>query len=69
MLFFINKKKKVLFSKEKDRLNSFWIETVPDSPKTSPANAHCPLGTINFSNILDIDNFLVEKTAFLIVNE
>ena len=40
--------------------NSFWIVTVQDWPKTSPANANCPLETIDFSNIVDIDNLSVE---------
>ena len=37
--------------------NSFCIVTVQDRPKTSPANAYCPLGTVDFSNIVEIDNF------------
>ena len=40
--------------------NSFWIVTVQDWPKTSPANAYCTLGTIDFSNIVDLDNLLFE---------
>ena len=28
--------------------NSFWIVTVQDCPKTSPAKAYCPLGTADF---------------------
>ena len=31
-------------------------------PKTIPANAYCPLGTIDFSNVVDIDNLLVENS-------
>ena len=42
--------------------NSFWIVTVQVWPKTSPAIAYCPLGTIEFSNIVDIDNLLVENS-------
>ena len=42
--------------------NSFWIVTVQDWLKTSPANAYCPLGTIDFLNIVDIDNLLVENS-------
>ena len=42
-------------------LNSFWILTVHDWPKTSPAKAYCPLGTIDFSNIKNTDNLLVEN--------
>ena len=53
--------------------NSFWIVTVQDWPKTSPTNTNCPLGTIDFSNVVDIDNLLVENSklisAFLIINE
>ena len=53
--------------------NSFWIVTVQDWPKTSPAIAYCPLGTIDSSNFVYIDNFLVENSkvnsAFLIINE
>ena len=49
----------------------FWIVTVHDGLKTNPANAYCLLGTIDFSNIVDIDNLLVEKknSAILIINE
>ena len=56
--------KKRSFFKKKDRLIStrfFWIVTVQEWPKTIPANAYCPLGTIDFSNIVDIDNLLVEN--------
>ena len=53
--------------------NYFCIVTVQDLTKTSPANAVCPLGTINFSNVMDIDNLLAKKSkikaAFLIINE
>ena len=53
--------------------NSFWIVTVQDGLKTSPDNAYYLLGTIDFSNIVDIDNLLVENlkknSAFLIINE
>ena len=41
---------------------SFCMVTVQYWPKTSPANAYCPLGTIDFSNIVDIDNLLVENS-------
>ena len=37
--------------------NSFWIVTVQDWPKTSPANDYCPLKAIDFSKVADIDNF------------
>ena len=44
--------KKGLFQKEKRptdyNANSFWIVTVQDWPKTSPANAFCPLGAVDF---------------------
>ena len=42
--------------------NSFWIVTVHDRPENSPANAYCPLGTIDFSNIVEIDNLLDENS-------
>ena len=42
--------------------NSFWIVTVKYWPKISPANAFCLLGTIDFSNIVDIDNLQVENS-------
>ena len=40
----------------------FWIVTVQERLKTSPANTFCPLGTIDFSNVVDIDNLLVENS-------
>ena len=40
----------------------FWIVTVQEWPKTIPANTFCPLGTIDFSNVVDIDNLLVENS-------
>ena len=53
--------------------NSYWIVTVQDCPKTSPANSYCQLGSIDFSNVAYLDNFLVENSkinsAFLIINE
>ena len=53
--------------------NIFWILTVQDWYKTSPANADCPLGIFNFSNVIDIDVLLIKKlkinAAFLIINE
>ena len=56
---------KKVFFKKKDRLNTtrfFWIVTVLEWPKTSPANTYCPLGTIDFSNVVDIGNLLVENS-------
>ena len=54
------------FFLKKDRLITtrffFWILTVQEWPKTIPANAYCPLGTIDFSNVVDIDNLLVENS-------
>ena len=48
--------------------NFFRIVRVQDWSKTSPANTVQPLGTPIFSNVKDIDNFLVKnskiKTAF-----
>ena len=69
--------KKRLFFKKKRQTDSnpnhFWVVTVHFWPKTSPANAYCRLGTIDFSNIVDIDNLLVknskQNSAFLIKNE
>ena len=63
-MFFIIKKSSFF---KKKRLtdcnpNSFSIVTVQDCPKTSSANVYCPLGTIDFSNIDDIDNLLVENS-------
>ena len=39
------------------------MQSVPvqDWPKTSPANAYCPLWTIDLSIIVDIDNLLVQN--------
>ena len=57
--------KKVFFLKKKrptDYNPIFWIVTVQEGPKTSPANTYCPLGTIDFSNVVDIDNLLVENS-------
>ena len=60
-----------IFSKKKDFFkkrptdcnpNSFWIVTAQGWLKTSPANAYSPLGTIDFANIVDIDNLLVENS-------
>ena len=52
--------------------NSFWTVTVQDWSKTSPPNAYRPLGSLNFSNVIDIDNFLVINSkinsAILIIN-
>ena len=46
------------FFNKKDRLITirifFWIIPVQDFI-TSPANVVCPLGTLNYSNDLDID--------------
>ena len=30
--------------------------------KTSPNNTYCPLGITDFSNVVDIDNLLVENS-------
>ena len=53
--------------------NFFWIVTVQDWYKTSPANAIRPLETLDFSNVIDLDNLLDKKSkinaAFLIINE
>ena len=58
-------KKKVFFQKKRPtdcNPNSFSIVPVQDWPKTRPASAYCPLETIDFSNIVDIDNLLVENS-------
>ena len=58
-------KKKVFFFKKKDRLITtrfFWIVTVQEWPKTIPANAYFPLGTTDFSNVVVIDNLIVENS-------
>ena len=53
--------------------NYFWIVTIQDWYKTSPANNDCPLRKFNLSNVIDIDILLVKKSktnaAFLIINE
>ena len=58
--------KKGLFLKKRPtdcNPNSFGIVTIQDWPKTRPANAYyCPLGTIDFLNIVDIDYLLVENS-------
>ena len=56
-------KKSLFFLKKTDCLQPdfFWIVTVQEWPKTSPANTYCPLGTIDFSYVVDIDNLLVEN--------
>ena len=56
---------KIFFLKKKDRLITtrfFWIVTVQEWPKTFPANTYCPLGTIDFWNVVDVDNLLVENS-------
>ena len=74
--YLINKKKINFFFKKRPtdyNPNYFWIVTVQDWSKTSPANAVCPFRTPNFSNVIDIDILLVKKSkinaAFLIINE
>ena len=57
--------KKSLFFKKKDRLiptRFFWIVTVQEWPKISPANTYYQLGTIDFSNVVDMDNLFVENS-------
>ena len=57
-------KKGIFFKKKTDWLQPdfFWTVTVQEWPKTSPANTCYPLGTIDFSNVVDIDNLLVENS-------
>ena len=38
-----------------------WIIPVQDWSKTSPVNSVCSDGTLNFSNVIDIDILLVKK--------
>ena len=56
-----------------DNPNYFWIVTVQDWYRTSPASVECPLGIFYFLNVLDIDILFVKKSkvnaAFLIINE
>ena len=54
-LFFLKKKKTDWLQPD-----FFWIVTVQEWPKTTPVNTYCPLRTIDFSNVVDIDNFCVE---------
>ena len=68
--------KKIFFFKKKptdDNPNYFWIVTVQDWYRTSPANVDCPLGIFNFWNVIDLDILFVKKSkvnaAFLIINE
>ena len=60
--------------KKTDWLKSnFWIVTVQDWSKTSPACALCPFRTPFFSKVIDIDILLAKQSkinaAFLIINE
>ena len=48
-----------------DNRNYFWIVTVQDWYKTSPANADCPLGIFYFGNVIDIDILLVKNSKIL----
>ena len=52
--------------------NHFWIVSIQDWSKTTPANVVCQLRKLNFSSIIDIDILLVKKSkinaAFLIIN-
>ena len=58
---------------KKDRLITIRIVFYCNGPRVSPANAYCPLGTLNFSNVKYTDNLLVKNTklnsAFLIISE
>ena len=76
MFYYLINIKKIEFFFIKNRLMTirfFWIVTVQDWHKTSPANADCPLGIFNFWNVIDIDILLVKKSkinaAFSIINE
>ena len=74
--YLINIKKRSRFFYKKptdDNPKHFWIVTVQDWYRTSPANADCPLGLFIFWNVIDIDILLVNKSkinaAFLIFNK
>ena len=47
----------------------FWIVTVQDWYRTTPAKADCVLGIFNFGNVIDIDILFVKnskiKAAFI----
>ena len=45
-----------------DNQNYFWIVTVHDWYKTSPANVYCSLRICHFSDVIDI-NFLLVKIS------
>ena len=63
--YLINIKKIELFFYKKptdDNPNYFWIVTVQGWQRTSPVNADCQLGIINFWNVIDIDILLVKKS-------
>ena len=56
--------KKVFFLKKRPTdYNPIFLDgNSPRMAQTSPANTYCPLRTINFSNVVDIDNLLVENS-------
>ena len=63
MFYSLKYKVKLLFKNDQliaIRIN-FWIVTVQDWSKTSPANAVRQLGTLKISNDIDIVNLLVIK--------
>ena len=65
MFCYLIKIKKIEFLYKKstdDNPKNFWIVTVQDWYKTSPANADYTLGMFNFSNVIDIDILLVKKS-------
>ena len=56
-------KKKVFLKKRPTDYNPIFLDcNSPRMAKTIPANGYCPLGTIDFSNVVDIDNLLVENS-------
>ena len=77
MFCYLIKTKKVQFFFYKkptdNNPNYFWIVTVKDWYRTSPAKADCRLGIFNFWKVIDIDILLVKKSknnaAILIINE
>ena len=61
--YLINKKRSnFLYNKPADyNPKFFWILMVQDWYKINPASTDCPLGTLNFLYVIDIDILLVKK--------
>ena len=69
LCYLINIKRSNFFYKKPtdDNLNYFWIVTVQDWYRTSPAIADCPLVILHFWNVIDIDFLLVKKSKICCV--